>query len=63
MYFTFINKKENSMIFPIDRKEEICTFISLDRIYHISYFPIDRKEEIWYILSREMKVLRHWKIT
>lgn len=34
------NKKENSMI-----------------------FPIDRKEEIWYILSREMKVLRHWKIT
>lgn len=26
-------------------------------------FPIDRKEEIWYILSREMKVLRHWKIT
>ena len=25
-------------------------------------FPIDRKEEIWYILSREMKVLRHWKV-
>lgn len=24
---------------------------------------IDRKEEIWYILPREMKVLRHWKIT
>ena len=40
LHFTFINKKENSII-----------------------FPIDRKEEIWYILSREMKVLRHWKVT